>query len=181
MGSARYKQILRDDHFCCVHPQEFLTITLSMKCMMTSIIRSLCKRQWGRKHQNRMLGNISMFAPTYSLTRHLPGWLSTMPQLLVRALYDQMSAQPQLTLTNYAGIKLDVGTLLRCRYGYQTLTSSRPHVADGDFAFETEISFSDARVDRGLHQQHFGCDYHQPFIRRQSLSKTWRCHAFWSY
>ena len=106
--------------------------------------------------QNRMLGHISMFAPSYSLTRHVPGWLSTTPQLMVRALYDKMAAQPELTLTNHAGTKLDVGTLLKdARYDYQTLTSSRPHVADGDFAFATEISFSGARVDKGLHQQHF--------------------------
>ena len=97
-----------------------------------------------------------MFAPSYSLTRHVPGWLSTTPQLMVRALYDKMAVQSELTLTNHAGTKLDVGTLLKdARYDYQTLTSSRPHVADGDFAFATEISFSDARVDKGLHQQHF--------------------------
>ena len=41
------------------------------------------------------------------------------------------------------------------RYDYQTLTSSRPNVADGDFAFATEINFGSARVDKGLHQQHF--------------------------
>ena len=106
--------------------------------------------------QNRILGHISMFAPSYSLTRHVPGWLSTTPQLMVRALYDKMAVQSELTLTNHAGTKLDVGTLLKdARYDYQTLTSSRPHVADGDFAFATEISFSDARVDKGLHQQHF--------------------------
>ena len=106
--------------------------------------------------QNRMLGHISMFAPSYSLTRHVPGWLSTTPPTMISALYDQMAAQPELTLTNYAGTKLDVGMLLKdLRYDYQTLTSSRPHVADGDFAFATEISFSSARVDQGLHQQHF--------------------------
>ena len=75
---------------------------------------------------------------------------------MVSALYDQMAAQPELTLTNYAGTKLDVGMLLKdARYDYKTLTSSRPHVADGDFAFMTEISFSGARIDKGLHQQHF--------------------------
>jgi hypothetical protein len=106
--------------------------------------------------QNRMVGHISMFAPSYSVTRHVPGWLSTTPQFMVRALYDQMSAQPELTLTNYAGTKLDVGTLLKdARYDYQALTSSRPKVADGDFAFATEIGFSSARVDKGVHQQHF--------------------------
>ena len=41
------------------------------------------------------------------------------------------------------------------RYDYQTLTSSRPHVADGDFAFATEIRFDNARVDKVLHQQYF--------------------------
>ena len=106
--------------------------------------------------QNRMVGHISMFAPTYSLTRHVPGWLSTTPQLMVRTLYELMASQPELTLTNYAGTKLDVGELLKdARYDYQTLTSSRPNVADGDFAFATEISFGSARVDKGLYQQHF--------------------------
>ena len=106
--------------------------------------------------QNRMLGHISMFAPSYSLTRHLPGWLSTTPQLMARSLYDQLAAQPELTLTNYASIKLDVDELLKdARYDYQTLTSSRPKIADGDFAFATEISFSGARVHQGLHQQYF--------------------------
>ena len=106
--------------------------------------------------QNRMVGHISMFAPSYSLTRHVSAWLSTTPQLMVRSLYDQMAAQPELTLTNYAGTKLDIGALLKdARYDYQTLTSSRPKVADGDFAFATDISFVSARVAKGLHQQHF--------------------------
>ena len=106
--------------------------------------------------QNRVVGHISMFAPSYNLTRHVPGWLSTTPQLMMRKLYDQMAAQSELTLTNYAGTELDVGALLRDdRYDYQTLTSSRPKVADGDFAFATEIGFSVARIDKGLHQQHF--------------------------
>ncbi len=106
--------------------------------------------------QNRMVGHISMFAPSYILTRHVSAWLSTTPQLMVRSLFDQMAAQPELTLTNDAGTKLDIGALLKdARYDYQTLTSSRPKVADGDFAFATEISFVSARVDKGLHQQHF--------------------------
>ena len=106
--------------------------------------------------QNRMVGHISMFAPSYSLTRHVSGWLSTTPQLMVRSLYDQLAAQPELTLTNYAGTKLDIGALLKdARYDYQSLTSSRPRVADGDFAFATKISFVSARVEKGLHQQHF--------------------------
>ena len=106
--------------------------------------------------QNRMLGHISMFAPSYTLTHYLPGWLSTTPQLMASALYDQLAAQPELTLTNYASTKLDVDELLKdARYDYQTLTSSRPKIADGDFAFATEISFSGARVHKGLQQQHF--------------------------
>ena len=106
--------------------------------------------------QNRVIGHISMFAPSYNLTRHVPGWLSTTPQVMVRRLYDQMAAQSELTLTNYAGTELNVGALLKdARYDYQTLTSSRPKVADGDFAFATDIGFSSARVDKGMHQQHF--------------------------
>ena len=106
--------------------------------------------------QNRMVGHISMFAPSHSLTRNLPGWLSTTPSLMASALYDRLAAQPELTLTNYVSTKLDVGELLKdVRYDYQTLTSSRPQIADGDFAFATEIRFSGARAHEGLHQQYF--------------------------
>ena len=106
--------------------------------------------------QNRKVGHISMFAPSYSVAHHVPGWLSTTPQLMVRTLYNQMAAEPELTLTNYAGTKLDVGALIKdARYDYQTLTSSRPKVADGDFAFATQVNFGSARVDKGVHQQHF--------------------------
>jgi len=149
-----------DDHFVVRPSSEILDYDIvdemhddqhyqvTVKAAVGSVERDGC--------QNRMLGHISMFAPSYSLTRHVPGWLSTTPQLMVRALYDKMAVQSELTLTNHADTKLDVGTLLKdARYDYQTLTSSRPHVADGDFAFATEISFSGARVDKGLHQQHF--------------------------
>ena len=106
--------------------------------------------------QNRVIGHVSMFAPTYNLTRHVPGWLSTTPQVMVRKLYDQMAAQSELTLTNHAGTELNVGVLLKdAKYDYQTLTLSRPKVADGDFAFATKIDFNSARVDKGMHQQHF--------------------------
>ena len=106
--------------------------------------------------QNRVVGHISMFAPSYNVTRNVPGWLSTTPQLMVRALYDLLAVEPELTLTNHTGTKLDFGALFKDgRYEYQTLTSSRPYVADGDFAFATEINFGGARVDKGLYQQHF--------------------------
>ena len=106
--------------------------------------------------QNRIIGHISMFAPSYSLTRHVPGWLASTPHLMVHALYDKIAARPELTLTNYSGIKLDVGMLLEdARYDYQALTSLRPKVADGDFAFASKISLSSARVDNGLYRQHF--------------------------
>tara|TARA_B100000989_G_scaffold279973_1_gene243051 strand:- start:548 stop:1675 length:1128 start_codon:yes stop_codon:yes gene_type:complete len=129
-----------------IHDDQYYQVTV--QAAVGSVEREGC--------QNRIIGNISMFAPSYSVTRHIPGWVATTPQLMVRALYNKMAAQPELTLTNYAGTKLDVATLLRdARYHYQTLTSLRPEVADGDFAFATELSFSSARVDNGLHQQHF--------------------------
>jgi hypothetical protein len=106
--------------------------------------------------QNRIFGHLSMFSPSYSVTSHVPGWLSTMPQLMVRTLYEQLSAQPELTLVNYAGTELNVGSLTKdARFDYQALTSSRPKVADGDFAFATEIEFGSVRVDKGVHQQNF--------------------------
>ena len=106
--------------------------------------------------QNRIFGHLSMFSPSYSVTRHVPGWLSTMPQLMVRTLYEQLSAQPELTLANYAGTELNVGALTKDKgLDYKALTSSRPKVADGDFAFATEIGFGSVRVDKGVHQQYF--------------------------
>ena len=106
--------------------------------------------------QNRIFGHLSMFSPSYSVTRHVPGWLSTMPQLMVLTLYEQLSAKPELTLANYAGTELNVDALTKdTRFDYQALTSSRPKVADGDFAFATEIGFGSVRVDKGVHQQYF--------------------------
>ena len=148
-----------DDHFVVRPSSQISTITLSMKCdgqhyqvtvqaAVGTVEREGC--------QNRMVGHISMFAPSYSATYQVPGWLSTMPQLMVSALYNQLAAQPELTLKNYAGTKLDVDALLKdARYDYQTLTSSRPTVSDGDFAFATQIIFGSARLDKGIHQQHF--------------------------
>ena len=59
-------------------------------------------------------------------------------------------------MANYAGTELNVGALTKdTGLDYKALTSSRPKVADGDFAFATEIGFGSVRVDKGVHQQYF--------------------------
>jgi len=106
--------------------------------------------------QNRTISHASMFAPTYSMTRQVPGWLSTTPPLMVQRLFNQMAANPQLTMANQTGTQLDVATLLKDgRYDYAALTQSRPKVADGDFAFMTEITMDSGRDTNSLQQKQF--------------------------
>ena len=106
--------------------------------------------------QNRKLGHVSMFAPTFQTTRQVPGWMSTTPQLMVLELYSRMAEKPEFTLTNHAGTKLDAAAAQGDkRYNYAALTSSQPNVADGDFAFNTTVNLSTSRVTRQTHQQQF--------------------------
>ena len=97
--------------------------------------------------QNRTLGHVSMFAPTFQTTRQVPGWMSTTPQLMVLELYSRMAEKPEFTLTNHAGTKLDAAAAQGDkRYNYAALTSSQPSVSDGDFAFNTTVNLSTSRV-----------------------------------
>jgi hypothetical protein len=106
--------------------------------------------------QNRMVGHVTMFAPDYSLTRQVPGWLSTTPQLMTQELYNRMEAQPKLMLKNEAATKLDIKKLLKDRrYDYTALTSSRPVMKDGDFAFSTEIELIGGSVKKDFNQEQF--------------------------
>ena len=106
--------------------------------------------------QNRKLGHVSMFAPTFQTTRQVPGWMSTTPQLMVLELYSRMAEKPEFTLTNHAGTKLDAAAAQGDkRYNYAALTSSQPSVSDGDFAFNTTVNLSTSRVTRQTHQQQF--------------------------
>lgn len=106
--------------------------------------------------QNRKLGHISMFAPSYKLTRQVPGWLSTTPQLMVQSLYNQMAVKPEFTLANHARTKLDVKALQKnTLYDYAVLTASQPKIADGDFAFTTAVTIGTSRSTNALHQQQF--------------------------
>ena len=106
--------------------------------------------------QNRTLGHVSMFAPTFQTTLQVPGWMSTTPQLMVLELYSRMAEKPEFTLTNHAGTKLDAAAAQGdMRYNYAALTSSQPNVSDGDFAFNTTVNLSTSRVTRQTHQQQF--------------------------
>jgi hypothetical protein len=48
-----------------------------------------------------------MFAPTMSIARSVPGWLSTMPSMMMVDLYRQLENTANLTLYNEAATVLD--------------------------------------------------------------------------
>ena len=89
---------------------------------------------------NRAVGHLTMFAPTMSVTRSVPGWLSTMPSIMMVNLYRQLENTANLTLYNEAATILDPAQIKRdARYDYNALTSGKVSILDGDFAFATNI------------------------------------------
>ena len=89
---------------------------------------------------NRAVGHLTMFAPTMSLTRSVPGWLSTMPSMMMVDLYRQLENTANLTLYNEAATALDPVQLKRdARYDYNALINGKVLIRDGDFAFATNI------------------------------------------
>ena len=96
---------------------------------------------------DRAVGHLTMFAPTMSMTRSVPGWLSTMPSLMMGDLYRQLENTTNLTLYNKGATVLDPVQMKRdARYDYNALMNGKAAIHDGDFAFATNIaleSFSD--------------------------------------
>jgi len=99
---------------------------------------------------DRSVGHLTMFAPTMSMARSVPGWLSTMPSMMVADLYRQLENTTNLTLYNKGALVLDTIKMKRdARYDYNALMNGEVAIHDGDFAFETNIaleSFSDGSV-----------------------------------
>jgi hypothetical protein len=96
---------------------------------------------------DRAVGHLTMFAPTMSMTRSVPGWLSTMPSMIMVDLYRQLENTTNLTLHNEAATVLDSVQMKRdARYDYNALVNGKVAIHNGDFAFTTNIaleSFSD--------------------------------------
>jgi len=96
---------------------------------------------------DRAVGHLTMFAPTMSMTRSVPGWLSTMPSIMMGDLYRQLENTTNLTLYNKGATVLDPVQMKRdARYDYNALMNGKAAIHDGDFAFATNIaleSFSD--------------------------------------
>ena len=90
---------------------------------------------------DRAVGHLTMFAPTMSMTRSVPGWLSTMPSMMMGDLYRQLENTTNLTLYNKGATVLDPVQMKRdARYDYNALMNGKAAIHDGDFAFATNIA-----------------------------------------
>ena len=102
---------------------------------------------------DRAVSHLTMFAPTMSMTRSVPGWLSTMPSMMMVDLYRQLENTANLTLYNEAATVLDPVKMKRdARYDYNALMNGKVSIRDGDFAFATNIAFESFSADFGLGQ-----------------------------
>ena len=105
---------------------------------------------------DRTVAHLTMFAPTMSMTRSVPGWLSTMPSMLMVDLYRQLENNANLTLYNEAATILDPAQIKRdARYDYNALINGKASIHDGDFAFATNITLesfiTDFKVGQSQH------------------------------
>jgi hypothetical protein len=105
---------------------------------------------------DRAVGHLTMFAPTMSMTRSVPGWLSSMPSIMMADLYRQLRNTANLTLYNEAATILDPVQLKRdARYDYNALMNGKASIRDGDFAFATDITLESFSTDFMLDQSQY--------------------------
>jgi hypothetical protein len=105
---------------------------------------------------DRTAAHLTMFAPTMSMARSVPGWLSTMPSMMMVDLYRQLENTANLTLYNEAATVLDPVKIKRdARYDYNALVNGKASIHDGDFAFATNITLesfiTDFKVGQSQH------------------------------
>lgn len=105
---------------------------------------------------DRPVAHLTMFAPTMSMARSVPGWLSTMPSMMMVDLYRQLENTANLTLYNEAATVLDPVKIKRdARYDYNALVNGKASIRDGDFAFATNITLesfiTDFKVGQSQH------------------------------
>ena len=125
---------------------------------------------------DRAVGHLTMFAPTMSMTRSVPGWLSTMPSMMMVDLYRQLENITNLTLYNEAATVLDPVQMKRdARYDYNALMNGKASIRDGDFAFTTNIAFESFSTDFGLGQsQHLRAIITTSLLRWKPANTAWR-------
>ena len=105
---------------------------------------------------DRPVAHLTMFAPTMSMARSVPGWLSTMPSMMMVDLYRQLENTANLTLYNEAATVLEPVKIKRdARYDYNALVNGKASIRDGDFAFATNITLesfiTDFKVGQSQH------------------------------
>ena len=105
---------------------------------------------------DRTVAHLTMFAPTMSMARSVPGWLSTMPSMMMVDLYRQLENTANLTLYNEAATVIDPVKMKRdARYDYNALVNGKASIRDGDFAFATNITLesfiTDFKVGQSQH------------------------------
>ena len=105
---------------------------------------------------DRPVAHLTMFAPTMSMARSVPGWLSTMPSMMMVDLYRQLENTANLALYNEAATVLDPVKIKRdARYDYNALVNGKASIRDGDFAFATNITLesfiTDFKVGQSQH------------------------------
>ena len=105
---------------------------------------------------DRAVAHLTMFAPTMSMARSVPGWLSTMPSMMMVDLYRQLENTANLTLYNEAATVLEPVKIKRdSRYDYNALVNGKASIRDGDFAFATNITLesfiTDFKVGQSQH------------------------------
>ena len=105
---------------------------------------------------DRPVAHLTMFAPTISMARSVPGWLSTMPSMMMVDLYRQLENTANLALYNEAATVLDPVKIKRdARYDYNALVNGKASIRDGDFAFATNITLesfiTDFKVGQSQH------------------------------
>jgi hypothetical protein len=102
---------------------------------------------------DRTVAHLTIFAPTMSMTRSVPGWLSTMPSMMMVDLYRQLENTANLTLYNEAATVLDPVQMKRdARYDYNALINGKASIRDGDFALATSITLESFITDFKLGQ-----------------------------
>ncbi|MEK9604645.1 MAG: flagellar assembly protein T N-terminal domain-containing protein [Gammaproteobacteria bacterium] len=106
--------------------------------------------------QNRLLNNVTMFAPMFRVDETIPAWLSQQPAGLIKDLYEQLKRKSNFELVNRSDLRLDPKELTRDQnFSYKALTSGAIRVADGDFAVSTTITLKRVAKNTSFQQEHF--------------------------
>jgi hypothetical protein len=106
--------------------------------------------------QNRLVNNVTMFAPTIQIDDKVPAWLSQIPTGLVKDIFNQMAKKPDVKMIYKASVPLDPASLTKDhRYDYQALTTGVTKIRDGNFAFSTRVVMNKIVQKDSFQENHF--------------------------